>query len=255
MSATKTEAFVLKTQDYRDTSLLASFYTRDFGKIRGIVKAVRDSRGRFGSTLEPFSLNEILFYRRKRGGDLHQVTAVELTTLFPKVREDLERLGYASYFTELLEELVEVEDPSPAIFDLLNDSLAFLASGASPKRSARIFEIKLFELLGLMPEIRVCAVCQAKDPESAYFSVSLGGIHCKNCEARGPSLRGGSVPISKGALNFLEHVRRSPLKELYNVKVSQEVGMELQKILRRFVDFHLSNKLKSVIFLEKLGLN
>ena len=91
MSATKNQAFILKTQDYRDTSILGDLYTKDYGRIRGIVKGIRDTRARFGSTLEPFSLNEILFYRRRKGGDLHLVTHVELTDLFQDVREDLAR--------------------------------------------------------------------------------------------------------------------------------------------------------------------
>ncbi len=248
MSATKTQAFVLKTQDYRDTSLLATFYTRDHGKIRGIVKGIRDARARFSSTVEPFSLNEILFYKRKRGGDLHLVTQIDLENLFPEVRNDLERLSYASYFIDLLNEIVETEEPNPAIFDLLHDSLLFLSSGASCKRTARIFEVKLFELLGLMPEIKACVVCQADSPDPAYFNVSLGGIVCKTCSGS------AGIPVSKGSLNFLEHVRRALFKDLHHVKVSQEVGEELEKMLRRFVDFHLSNKLKSVIFLEKMEL-
>ncbi|MGH7198338.1 MAG: DNA repair protein RecO [Candidatus Omnitrophota bacterium] len=254
MSATKTLAFVLKTQDYRDTSLLGSFYTKDHGKIRGIVKGIRGA-ARFGSTLEPFSLNEILFYRRRRGGDLHQVTQIDLVQLFPELREDLERLAYASYFAELLNELVEVEDANPGIFELMTDSLRFLATGASCKRSARIFEVKLLDLLGFMPEIRACVKCQAKDPQPAYFSVSLGGIQCKKCRDLRGENDGAGILVSKGALNFLEHVRRSGVQELYNVKVSQEVGGELGRILRRFVDFHLSNKLKTVTFLEKMGMN
>ena len=248
MSATKTQAFALKTQDYRDTSLLATFYTRDHGKIRGIVKGIRDTRARFSSTVEPFSLNEILFYKRKRGGDLHLITQIDLEDLFPQLRDDLERLSYASYFIDLLNEIVETEEPSPAIFDLLYDALVFLSSGASCKRTARIFEVKLFDRLGLMPEIKACTVCQAPDPDPAYFNVSLGGIACKTCS------EGDGMPVSKGTLNFLEHVRRAPFKELQHVKVSQEVGAELEKALRRFVDFHLSHKLKSVIFLEKMEL-
>src|SRR3989338_6042251 len=235
MAATKTLAFILKTQDYRDTSILGDFYTRDFGKIKGIVKGVRDARGRYVSTLEPFSLNEILFYKRKRVGDLHQVTQVE------------------------------VEKSGPEIFDLLNDSFRFLSSGASPKRCARIFELKLFGLLGLMPEIHACVSCQKDDPEPAYFNASLCGIHCKNCrtdqarlstplKTEPSAVLGTSFPVSRGTLNFLEHVRRSEVKELRRVKVAQEVGEELEKILRRFVDFHLTNKLKSVVFMEKMGL-
>jgi len=33
----KTEAIVLRRFDFRETSLIADFYTRDFGKIKGIV--------------------------------------------------------------------------------------------------------------------------------------------------------------------------------------------------------------------------
>ncbi|MBI3252932.1 MAG: DNA repair protein RecO [Candidatus Omnitrophica bacterium] len=253
MAATKTQAFILKTQDYRDTSILGHFYTREYGKIRGIIKGVRDARSRYGSTLEPFSLNEILFYKRRRGGDLHQVTQVDLVTLFPGVREDLERLATASYFVELLNELVEVEDPSPALFDLLNDSILFLAGGASPKRSARIFEIKLLELLGLLPEIGACVICRAPKPDPVYFNIGIGGIVCAAC--RSARARESAFPVSKGTLQFLRHVLRSKPADLQNVKVSQEVGEGLEKILRRFVDYHLSHKLKSVIFLEKMGYN
>jgi len=264
MSATKTQAFILKTQDYRDTSLLGHFYTRDFGKVRGIVRGIRDARARFGSTLEPFSLNEILFYKRRRGGDLHQVTQVDLIDDFTGVRGDLERLGYASYFIELVNELTEPEDPNQEIFDLLKDSLRFLTSGASAKRAARIFEVKLLENLGLMPEIVSCVVCRADSPDPAFFNVALGGIRCKTCSQSRLAVATGrladeqsavvGVPVSKGTLNFLQHVQRAAVNDLYKVKVAQEVGGELEKILRRFVDFHLSNKLKSVIFMEKMGL-
>src|SRR3989338_6070513 len=99
MAAQITQAFVLRTQDYRDTSLLATFYTRDFGKVKAIVKGVRDARYRYGSTLEPFSLNENTVYQRKRGAsDLHLVTAAELIERFETVRRDLSMLGSATYF-------------------------------------------------------------------------------------------------------------------------------------------------------------
>ncbi len=259
MSATKTLAFVLKTQDYRDTSLLGDFYTRDYGRVRGIVKGIRDARARFGSTLESFSLNEILFYKRKRGGDLHLVTQVELLEDFPKVREDLERLGTASYCLELLSELVEPEESEPELFELLKDALLFLSSGASSKRAARIFEVKLLDILGLMPEIKNCVICREEAEDPIYFNTTLGGIHCKECGLKagtryGASLSGDtSMLVSRGTLLFLDRARRSPLKDLYQVKVSQEVGEELEKLLRRFTDHHLSHKLKSVIFMEKMG--
>jgi DNA repair protein RecO (recombination protein O) len=257
MSATKALAFVLKKQDYRDTSLLVDLYTREYGRVRGIVKGVRDSRARFGSTFEPFSLNEILFYRRRKGaGDLHLVTQAELVELYPVLREDLDRFATACYCMELLSELVEADESSPEIFRLIQDTLSFLSSGASVKRAARIFEVKLFEQLGLMPEVKVCVFCRTEPKEGAYFNQALGGIHCKDCGQKQKQLLGGtSLPVSRGALQFLDHVRRSPVAELYSVKVSQEVGAELEKVLRRFTDFHLSHKLKTLTFMEKTGIS
>lgn len=252
MSASKTLAFVLKTQDYRDTSLLGDFYTRDFGRIRGVVKGARGTRGAFGSTLEPFSLNEILFYRRRRGGDLHLVTNVELIDSFIGVREDLERLAAASYCIELLSELVEAEFDGPEIFDLLHDTLRFLAGGASPRRAARIFEVKLLDELGLMPEVKQCVRCRAEAPEPAFFNPAFGGIVCQNCR-KSASGDGSGLPVSRGTLNFLDHVRRAPFTELGPVKVVREVGEETERVLRRFTDFHLSNRLKTLIFMEKMG--
>ncbi len=179
MAATKSHAFVLKTQDFRDTSLLAHFYTRDFGKIHGIIKGIRDQRARFGSMLEPFSMNEILFYRKRRGGDLHLVTQVELLKLYPAVRADLTQLSYASYLIDLLDQITELEEPHAEVFDLLQESLTFLGEGLSPRRTARIFEVKLLESLGLMPEIRACVICQTPDPDPAFFRASMGGLLCR----------------------------------------------------------------------------
>ncbi len=268
MSATKTLAFVLKKQDYRDTSLLVDLYTKDWGRVRGIVKGIRDARARFGSTLEPFSLNEILFYKRRKS-DLHLVTHADLIESYPSIHEDLERFATACYCMELVAELVEGEDSSPDIFALIQDTLRFLSSGASSKRAARIFEVKLLDHLGLMPEVKVCIFCQNEPKDTVYFNQALGGIHCSDCgtkqregarlpdgQARSVSaLAGGtSVPVTRGTLQFLNHVKRDPISDLYSVKVSQEVGVELGKILRRFTDFHLNHKLKTLTFMEKAGI-
>lgn len=259
MSATKSMAFVLKKQDYRDTSLLVDFYTKDYGRVRGIVKGIRGARAQFGSTLEPFSLNEILFYRRRKGSDLQLVTQVELADLFVEARADLERLATASYCVELLSELVETEEPSQEIFMLLYETLKFIESGASCKRAARIFEIKLLMALGLMPEIKHCVYCGKEPKEAVYFHPGAGGIHCQDCgtaSSARAAVKGSTagMPVSRGTLNFIDHVSRQPVSSLYTVKVSQEVGEELERVLRRFTDYQLSHKLKSLQFMEKIGI-
>ena len=63
MAIIKTEAIVLKTFDFRETSLIAHFFTKDHGRVNGILKGIRKDPRKFASTLEPFSSNEIVFYQ------------------------------------------------------------------------------------------------------------------------------------------------------------------------------------------------
>ena len=65
MSIQKTEAIVLNKHDFRETSIIANFYTRDFGKLSGIMKGIKEQPGKFASTLEPFSHNDIIFYKKR----------------------------------------------------------------------------------------------------------------------------------------------------------------------------------------------
>lgn len=250
MSIQKTKAFVLKTQDYRDTSLMATFATQDFGKIKGIVRGIRDGRGRFGSTLEPFSLNEIVFYKRRRG-DLHQITQVELIDLFHELRSDLEALGHCSYMSELLDQLTEEEDRPKGPFDILWDALQFMRGGASCKRTVRIFEMKLLNMLGLLPEVLKCVECGLgfRQSESIFFSPQSGGILCQSCRGEDPV----ALPVSKGTLLFMQKASQLPFSELERFKVSHAVGVDLERAMKQFLEFHLSFRLKSVEFLEKMG--
>jgi len=250
VAAEKTLAFVLRTQDYRDTSLLATFYTLGHGKVKAIIKGGRDARFRMGSTLEPFSLNEILIYKRRRGGDLHMVTAADLVDRYEPVRRDLEKLGTASYFMELLDQMAESE-AHPEVFYLVSDALNFLAQGHSPKRTARIFEVKLLTLLGFMPELGQCVHCETREFNEIerFFAVGSGGIVCGKCRAAESPL----VMIPKGVISFLEQAMKRTFQELGPFKVNQEVGEKLERMMRQFLNHHLAYAPKSLMFLEKVS--
>lgn len=245
--SSKTPAFVLRTQDYRDTSLLATFYGRDCGKIKAIVKGGRNARLQYGSTLEPFSLNEILYYERRRT-DLHLVTAVELIERFEPLRRDLERLGRAAYFLELVDQLTEAGDPNPEVFELLHEGLKFLCENG-PAFAARLFEIKLMQAVGFMPELESCVRCGEESKGEACFSIPSGGILCAACrKGEGPV-----VFISGAALEFLSAARVRPFADLGKSVIPAESAEKIERLLRQFVDFHLGYKPKSLTFLEKVG--
>ena len=70
---TKTEAIVIRSMKYGDSSKIVTFYTRQFGKLKGIAKAARRSNNKFGSSLEPLSHVMLVVYKKDHR-DLHLIS-------------------------------------------------------------------------------------------------------------------------------------------------------------------------------------
>lgn len=246
----KTDAIILRRYPFRETSLLLILYTKDFGKIKGIIKGVRGPRAQFGSFSEILTLNRIVFYESKKS-ELFYITQCDLLDLFQNIRMDLERTGYANYLAELTDAASAFGDKNEDLFNLLLNGLRLLCSEASAKRITRIFEIKLLLILGLMPALEGCVQCGKKTDAGARFSLTLGGLLCKNCAFSDR----GAVDMSAGTINFIRHIGKAPLQRTSRVKVSKKVGQELEHILRKFLDVHIDKRLRTLDFLRKIEQN
>jgi DNA repair protein RecO (recombination protein O) len=65
----QSEALILRTYPFHEADLLVTFFTRAEGKIRGVAKAAKRSKRRFGGALEPLThvtAHATLFLRRWR---------------------------------------------------------------------------------------------------------------------------------------------------------------------------------------------
>jgi len=249
MAIEKTDGILLKRRDLRESSLVLTFYTKDFGKISGVIKGARGPRAQLGFSPQLFSLNRIVFYESKRKR-LSIISQCDLTNFFSSIRKDLQKTIHAEYFLELVDSLSAEFNKNEEIFQLLADSLTLLCTSASAKRVARMFEIRLMNLVGLMPELVNCAHCGVKTAGASRFSFRLGGLICQNCFNQDKN----AAKISQGTINFIEHVKNFPYKKASQIKVSRVVGKELELILRRFVDYHVQNRLKTIEFMTRVGL-
>ena len=95
MAIQKTDALLLRKKDLRETSLILSFFTRDFGKINGVLKGVRGSRARGNANPLYFSLDQIVFYEKKKS-DLFIISQCDTQEILPsgspeQVRDEVKR--------------------------------------------------------------------------------------------------------------------------------------------------------------------
>ena len=245
----KSEAIVLRKRDFRETSIIVDFYTRDFGKIGGLLKGIKTEPAKFASTLEPFSHNEIIFYTG-RTSSLHLVSQCDLVDGFNNVRQSVLKVGLACFMMELLDAVMPLEDKNEEIFDLSLACLRELAVTSNAERISTIFKIKMLALSGFKPHFDSCVSCGDRIFGVSKFSLSLGGLLCVKCCAKDPASRS----IFRGTIATILHIEKNDFKNSLNLGMNPEIKKELDVILNAFLNFHLEKELKSQRVLNKLAV-
>lgn len=243
----KTEALVLNRRDFRETSVIADFYTREFGRTSGLLKGIRTEPEKFASTLEPFSFNEIIFYK-KRNSSLHLVSQCDIRDNFDGIRQSVVKIGMASLMMELLGCLMAVEDKNEEVFNLSLACLQELKATPNPERVMTIFKIKMLSLSGFKPHLDSCVCCCDRILGQSKFSLSLGGLLCPRCTHKDALSRA----IFRGTVATILHIEKNDFKNNLNLGMNPQIKKELDIILNAFLNFHLERELKSQKVLTKL---
>jgi len=92
MGLGRSAAVVIGSFPLGESDRVVTFFSRDFGRLRGVAKAARRLKSRFGGSLELFTLGQLVFFDTGRS-ELVRVDHFDVTRPFASVREDLGRLG------------------------------------------------------------------------------------------------------------------------------------------------------------------
>ena len=247
MPAQNAEGVILRKYYLRETSYILVVFTREFGKIKGVLKGVRAPYPQFAGNFEIFTECRLLFYRKKKSA-LDLITQCETLDFFLPVRKDIERLTYANYFIELVDIVTADNDPNEQLYHSLADSLRLLATDSSPRRVSRIFELKMLAALGMSPQVDSCVKCGSPEEKGIRFSAAAGGVVCQACSPNEP----GTLNASLGTVYFMRKILSIDMDKASRIKVSRDVGIETEEILLKFLQYHVGRPTKSLAFLEKL---
>jgi len=243
----RAEAVVLRHSDWGEADRMLTLYTRQMGKVRAIAKGVRKVRSRKSGHLEPFTRVNL---QLARGRDLFIVIQAEAVDTYLGLRDNLVRVGYASYIVELLDRFTYDEDENPSLFRLLTDSLMRLDQESDPVLAIRYYEIRLLDQLGYRPELFRCVKCDAEiRPEDQYFSAAQGGVVCPRCGSSTPEAR----PVSMQALKYLRHFQRSAYEEARRVNLTPSINREMEQLMQHYLTYLLERGLNTPSFLKHVG--
>ena len=233
------DAIVLRRYPYRETSVIINCLTDRFGKIRGLIKGLRVlPNNRYRSAMEPMTINRIVFYDT-RASQIHLISQCELTHPLSELPRDLDTMRVAALCLELTDAVVPAEEPQPAIYALLKETLERLAGQPTQREALRIhFIVRLLRLAGFQPQLDECTACSREVHGAGYWSARQGGLLCRDCRDVDPRAEPAAVP----ALEALERLALSD----HPIPLAKELLPVLHGKLDEFLHWRLEKPLKTL---------
>ena len=148
-----TDAIVLKTFSYGETSLISRCFTKDKGKISFIIKGAKSKKNLVSPYFQPLSYINII-YKENEKRELQIVTKVSFVQIWIKIPLSLKKISLAQSILEISDFTLEKNDPHPNLFNILIKTFQSFESGDfDVKIIFWNYECKILSEMGFMINI------------------------------------------------------------------------------------------------------
>ena len=229
----RTEAVVLRSMEYGETSRIVTLFTRERGKISVLARGARLLKSRFGSTLQPMSYTQVVFYH-KPTRTLQTLTESSHVQPFNGIGRDLEKISVGLRIVELVKALLEEEQEHQQVFGLLLEVLDRLdRAEAHAENLWPFFQLRLAMILGFAPDVDKAAV-EALGEEGGLLTLDDGAIAPAN------SARAGRR-ASRTALRAYAVFARADLDAVMRMELAPDVRREVHGLIEAFLRYHVED--------------
>ncbi len=228
------QGIVLRGYPFGESHRVVVMLSPNHGKLRTVARGVRKTKSRFGGRLEPLTHVEVVLYE---GRNLDTITEVSVINAFGDLRNDLDRVLAAGTMIEIVDAVVQEDEPSQRMFLLLQRSLTILDHGPPHPDLVTAFLLKAADIIGVAPAFGLCAGCGSTD-HLTRFSFAAGGSVCDTC--RSP----GSYALREGIIEYLAAVASADMTMLPDADHS--MTGEALGITKRFMEYHLERRIETL---------
>ena len=124
-----TDAINLKSYNLSESDKIIVMYSKDKGLIRGVAKGVKKPKSKLGARMDLLVANTLMLHK---GKNLDTICQAEVLNTFNKTRQDIDKIFYSMYVTEVVNNFGLEEDPSSElIYNLLYKTLNAISTSNS----------------------------------------------------------------------------------------------------------------------------
>lgn len=230
MPLQESESIILKTYPLAEADRIVVFFSREFGKVRGVANGVRRIKNSFGASLEPLARSRVTFFQ-KETRELVRIRSCELLDSPMKLFEDYDRALLAGHIADLVDRFLPDHEAHDAVFRLFDLARRSLAAGIPLDLARCYFEIWILRLTGVLPDIFRCSFClKVLDQlEARLLLPGLTSVACRSCGA------GSGTQITQATITALWQILTNSL-DSDEVKAPQEGLHHLQQLNKVWIE-------------------
>ena len=242
-----TNAIVLKTIPYGNSSIISRLFTEDQGKITLIAKGAWRPKKTTGPILEPMNHIHLQYYQ-KNSREIQVLKDAGLIHKCFTLRSNLDRIILGQTVVEILDKSTPPNNSFPVLYRLVWRVLDKMNHADMNYWMVFIFYLYQLSLrLGFMPNLKTC--CQCKSIFSnAFIDDRTGELICPDCSP------GSKLSLNKNSLIFLQKLENIHLDDIHaGINNTMEMFNALT-FLVIFTRIHLEgmNRVRSLDMVQKL---
>ncbi len=247
MALYRTEGIILRSRTLGEADKILTIFTKEKGKIETVARGARRPRNRLVGASQQFSYIKMLVFG---GKGLDQLSQAEILRSFVTLRDDLIKMAYASWWSEILDVFLPLGEVNSELFLFTLAGLLVLEKVEEPAILSRAFELRLLKYLGYEPALDRCVRCnESANILPAGFSLDEGGILCQKCWQQKPLKL---LSLSNSTLEVLNKLTQVDLRIVSKWNIDKQLQTEIDRILISFIQFRAEKPLKSLSFLQGL---
>ena len=228
----RTEGIVLRSVPYKETSRLATLYTRTLGKLTLIAHGAQSIKSHFGATLQLLSHVQAVIYTRPTRS-IQILSDCSHVRVYNRITGDLTKVAIGQRICEFVLSLTEEGQNSPEIFDLLVRVMNALDSLDVDAVLLKLyFQTQLMELLGFAPAFSRESV-EEIDNSGGYLLLENGTITSQAIDDL-PTLF-----ASRSVLRAFAILHRADFDIILHLKLTAAQRKELHTLVTTFMRYHV----------------
>ena len=242
------KALVLRDVNYKEADKILTLLTDSLGKITVNARGCRRKGSQLAAGIQLLTWSELVIVEVRGRWQVKEATPLRH---FQGVRDDLDRLSLACYFSQVVE-LSAVEGlPAPTLLSLMLNSLHGLDK--MPEKPLALikgaFELRLLCLSGYEPMLDGCTICE-REPIQPRFVFGQGMLYCESCH----KTMGEGISISTATLQAMRFVSWAEPKRLFSFTLDEDGLKQFAKVTEGYLIAQLERGFHTLDFYKSLTM-